>query len=209
MITSACFVLPCVMTAMVSLPTARFVQDIPRGGRALTRFFRTTNFLPGHVFPHKMSQLLTYFVRLVLFRSGPQDAPASEQYLIATGVLVAVSYALTNNLYDSVYHRVVIAVSQVIVFGAVVWVVLRLRNLQARWTQTLTALFGAAALFQFATWPVVELASSGEPSSMGLPQPLWFHIATGAWYWRSCPTFFVMPSTPPSPAASRPPCSAS
>jgi len=167
---------------MVSLPTARFVQDIPRGGRALTRFFRTTNFLPGHVFPHKMSQLLTYFVRLVLFRSGPQDAPASEQYLIATGVLVAVSYALTNNLYDSVYHRVVIAVSQVIVFGAVVWVVLRLRNLQARWTQTLTALFGAAALFQFATWPVVELASSGEPSSMGLPQPLWFHIATGAWY---------------------------
>ncbi len=130
-----------------------------------------------------MTQLLTYFVRLCLFQSGPQDAPASERLMLATGFLVVVSHVLTNNLYDTMYSRIVIAVSQVLVFGAVVYLVLKIKNLESRWVQTLTALYGAAALFQFASWPLVGLLGSGdgvEPT--GLPQPLWLHLATGAWY---------------------------
>ncbi len=130
-----------------------------------------------------MTQLLNYFVALCLFRRGPEDAPSSEQLLIAAGVLVALSHALTNNLYDTLYSRVVIAISQVLVFGAVVWLVLRIKNLESRWVQTLTALFGAAALFQFASWPLIELLGGGngdEPAAF--PQPLWLHVVIGGWY---------------------------
>lgn len=129
-----------------------------------------------------MIQLLNYFVSLCLFRRGPQDAPSSEQLLIAAGVLVALSHALTNNLYDTLYSRVVIAISQVLVFGAVVWLVLKIKRLEGRWVQTLTALFGAAALFQFASWPVIELLSGGTDEPAAFPQPLWLHVFIGGWY---------------------------
>ncbi|KAA3632915.1 MAG: hypothetical protein DWQ08_02650 [Proteobacteria bacterium] len=139
---------------------------------------------PGFLFLSipQMNQLLSYFVNVCLFRSGPQDAPASEALLIATGFLVALSYTLTNGMYPSLYDRIVIAVSQVLVFGAVVWVVLKIKNLESRWVQTLTALYGSAALFQFLSWPFIEMFDGTGGESADLPQPLWLHVAVGAWY---------------------------
>jgi hypothetical protein len=128
-----------------------------------------------------MNQLLSYFVNVCLFRSGPQDAPVSQSLLVVTGLLVALSYALTDSMYTSVFDRATIAVSQVLVFGAVVWLVLRVKSLEGRWVQTLTTLYGCAALFQFASWPLMEMLG-GDPGQTGLPQPLWLHIAVGAWY---------------------------
>lgn len=105
----------------------------------------------------------------------------SQSLLAVTGLLVAVSYALTDSMYTSLTDRAMIAVSQVLVFGAVVWLVLKVKSLEGRWVQTLTTLYGCAALFQFGSWPLIELLGGGD-STTGLPQPLWLHVGVGAWY---------------------------
>ncbi len=129
-----------------------------------------------------MTEILSYFVRLCLFRNGPQDAPGTEQALVAAGALTAISHALTNNTYDTLTTRMIIAVAQVVVFGAVVWLVLKVKNLEPRWRQTLTALFGAAALFQFVSWPLIASFDPGAEATSGLPEPLWLHVVIGVWY---------------------------
>ncbi|GJL80511.1 MAG: hypothetical protein DHS20C01_01450 [marine bacterium B5-7] len=133
-----------------------------------------------------MNQLLSYLFRLCLFKAGPQDAPASEKLVIITAVLVAVSYALTSTgMYEGLSTRVLVSVSQVLVFGVVVWLVLKIKHLENRWIQTLIALFGAAAVFQFVSWPLVAMfdtSADGMVDATGLPQPLWLHVFIGVWY---------------------------
>ncbi len=129
-----------------------------------------------------MSQILSYFIRLCLLRARPRDAPASDYLLVVSALLVAISYALTNTMYDDLLLRSFVSVAQILVFGGVVWVVLKIRGLEARWRQTVTALYGAAALFQFATWPFIVADDSVGESATGLPEPLWLHLLVGVWY---------------------------
>ncbi len=129
-----------------------------------------------------MSPIFSYLLNLCLLRAGPQDAPSSDTLLVASGFLVALSYTFTNTIYEGLSLRIIVAVSQVIVFGLVVWLVLKIKNLEIRWKQTLTALYGAAAVFQFATWPVIVFYDDGIPHPTGLPEPLMLHVVVGFWY---------------------------
>lgn len=128
-----------------------------------------------------MNQLLIAFIELCLFRKNPQDIPPSEMLLGITGFLVIVSYTITNTTHDGVHIKAIVAIAQILTFGGVVWLVLKIKGLDERWRQTCTALFGCAALFQFASWPFILIFNQGD-SATQLPQPLQVHILIGFWY---------------------------
>lgn len=129
-----------------------------------------------------MAPLIYYFLNLCLFRAGPQDAPGSDNVLVASGILLALSYALINTPYQDVYFRFLVAAIQVLVFGLAVWLVLRIRRLGVRWRQTMVALYGSAILLELMKLPVILAYPETESIYPGLPGPFFMHVVGGLWY---------------------------
>ncbi|MFT7529363.1 MAG: hypothetical protein ACI9FD_000365 [Gammaproteobacteria bacterium] len=128
-----------------------------------------------------MNQILLAFLEICLLRRKPQDLPSSDSLLIVAGVLVVLSYTVTNATHDGLLVKLIVAVAQIATFSGVVWLVLKIRNFEQRWKQTTTALFGSAAIFQFATLPFMVLFDQGTPPSP-VPQPILIHLFIGIWY---------------------------
>ncbi len=115
--------------------------------------------------------ILKIIFDICLLRGRAQDLPASMGLLwLAAAAGVAVnSLGLTGQQLELAH--VLFIVSQVALFGAVVWLVLRLRGFPARWMQTMTALYAVDAVFSLLLLPllpaVVELAKVGPQAMPG------------------------------------------
>ena len=115
------------------------------------------------------------FLRLIfdicLLRGKPQDLPASHTLLVLAALAgVVVDFlSLPNREFD--FGRLLFIVTQAVLFGTGLWMLLKLRGFAARWTQTATALYAANALFSLLLLPLIpalaEMLEAGPPASLG------------------------------------------
>ena len=138
-----------------------------------------------------MLTLVKQFVEICLFQSKPQDLPASQSVLVtAAGMSILSNVLVATSLFaggtdTGTASMLFLAIGQVIIFAAVVWVVLRIKSRAERWRQTVAALLGTGALFQLILLPLLSWHSqlTGEYETFVLAPSLPMLLAgvVGAW----------------------------
>jgi hypothetical protein len=125
--------------------------------------------------------LLNQLIAIFLLRGRPQDLPASPA-LVWLAALAAAGTALAINVQNVDFGRgVTSAFGEVVLLGAVVWVVLRMRRVPARWLQTITPLYAGVTLQNLIVYPV--LLAGGISLQTGELGPAAFVlVAVGIWF---------------------------
>lgn len=103
-----------------------------------------------------MLTLIKPFIDICLFRGKPQDLPGSAALVWATAVVGVLTKTLVDSSQGSLPTIFSISVTHVIVFGATVWIALRLLGFSERWNQTMSAIYGTDALVRLIGWPVLH-----------------------------------------------------
>lgn len=98
---------------------------------------------------------LRILLDICLLRGKAQDLPTSINLVALTALAgIVIDYlSLPERGFDA--GRLLFVVSQTVLFGAGLWVVLKLRSVPARWTQTVTALYAANAAFSLLLLPLL------------------------------------------------------
>jgi len=102
-----------------------------------------------------MTSYLRFLFHFILFRSSPADAPAERQFLWATGLAAVLINFLTNGVIADPVTRLLFATAQILVPGLLIYVLLTFRQRTARWPQTIASIWGADALLELASWPLL------------------------------------------------------
>lgn len=113
---------------------------------------------------------------LFVLRIGPQDLPARYSALLLTIVAYA-GLSLANATASPVSDGeppIGPILASVIVSALLVRLVLALRGLKARWLQTLTALFGTAAVFHLVNLPLTAMMTDPPSAALAVPAVLLF-----------------------------------
>lgn len=130
-----------------------------------------------------MPQLIRLFTDLALFRRTPQDLPASSGLLAVTALAAFAAFFVTNSVLSGPAKGFPLSLTQVLLFGAVVWTTLALFNRQPRWIQVMSSLYGVSALLHLiALAPVHWIARSGGPGQQGAALPLLLVGAVNFWF---------------------------
>lgn len=109
-----------------------------------------------------MSAFLSRLIGILLLRDGPQNLPAGHlPMLLAIGLYMAVS-AVSMSLSETAENPLGVVLLAVLLPLVLVRIVLTLKGKQARWLQTLTALFGTGALLSLLSLPLA-LSNGSEP----------------------------------------------
>jgi hypothetical protein len=109
--------------------------------------------------------ILKIILDICLLRGRAQDLPASMNLVWLTAAAsVAVNVLGMPEQVPDLAQLLFIA-SQVALFGAGVWLLLRLRGFPARWVQTMTALYAVDAVFSLLLLPflpaLMEMVKQG------------------------------------------------
>ncbi len=129
-----------------------------------------------------MNQLITSLFRICLFRSKPQDLPASTQLLWYAVGGAFVAFAVRNSLLSKEHNAALIAFFQIVLLGLCLWVLLAIFSKRERLIQSATAFFGCSALIVFVLlpfligWNEAELVSENRSISktMVISASLWY-----------------------------------
>lgn len=109
--------------------------------------------------------ILKIILDICLLRGRAQDLPASVGLVWITAAASVVVNTLGMLGQDVGFAPLLFIASQVALFGAVVWLVLRLRGFPARWLQTMTALYAVDAVSNLLLLPLlpalVEMLKQG------------------------------------------------
>ena len=109
--------------------------------------------------------ILKIILDICLLRGRAQDLPASVGLVWIAAAASVVVNTLGMLGQDVGFAPLLFIVSQVALFGAVAWLVLRLRGFPARWLQTMTALYAVDAVFNLLLLPLlpelVEMLKQG------------------------------------------------
>lgn len=111
---------------------------------------------------------LKILVDLCLFQAKPQDFPYSPGWVLITAVALCTSIYISYPVQEQTTLVVLlISIVHVIGYGFAIWGALRVRTLAERFTQTVTTIFGTAALLQLVTWPFINwlLKVQGTPDA--------------------------------------------
>ena len=103
-----------------------------------------------------MFALIQPFINLLLFRAGPQDVPASESALKATMLACFVTDILGAIGLLGFTLSAVLSAGQIVLYSGFIFLLLKINKKTERWLQTLTALFGALALINIASYPFIQ-----------------------------------------------------
>ena len=145
--------------------------------------FPLQSLLTGIMASYSYVSLVSQILRICLLREQPQNLPTSDTLVLATAAASAVTYAMANYNEGIAGSSIfLLAGLQVVLFGAVIWIALKLKSFAERWRQTITALFGSSALLQLISLPIVssfqESIASNTPSLL----PGLLVLALGIWY---------------------------
>ena len=100
---------------------------------------------------------LRLLVDLCLFQAKPQDFPYSPGWMLLTATVLCAAIYVSNPAQDETSAVVgLIAIVHVVTYGFALWVALRMRSKPERFVQTVTTIFGSAALLQLVDWPFVN-----------------------------------------------------
>lgn len=104
--------------------------------------------------PHTM-KMLRLVIEICLLRGRAQDLPAGMSYVWLTGVTSAAVDLLSLPTAEMNPGHVLFIAMEVLLFGATLWVILKLRGVPERWMQSTTALYAANAVFGLVLLPFV------------------------------------------------------
>lgn len=133
---------------------------------------------------------LKIFLDITLLKAKPQDIPFSYQLLILTAVTSIVAYILALEPATPELARILGTQNSIVVmslaehgfFALIVWVILKLRGVPARFVQAMTAMFGVSTIIRIIVWLVVRLlAADQESSGAGLAGMLVFGLSLWIW----------------------------
>ena len=113
-----------------------------------------------------MLSAISLIVRISLFRANPQELPASPALLAFAGGLCLLSALPQGG--DPAYAAL-LALGQLVVLAVLVAYALRRRGFPERATQVLSALFGALAVINLATRPVLAWMEAVEGHALWTP----------------------------------------
>jgi hypothetical protein len=99
--------------------------------------------------------ILKIILDICLLRGRAQDLPASMNLVWLTAAASVAVNAVGMPGQATNLAQLLFVVSQAILFGAVIWLLLRLRGFPARWTQTITALYAVDAVFSLLLLPLL------------------------------------------------------
>ena len=100
--------------------------------------------------------MLVFFetlLKICFFKAKPQDLPADRQWLIVSTLLIVGATTVAGMNKESSHQILLFALSQVALYAAVIWLILKIKGFQVRWPQTITALFGTSFLLQLVAIP--------------------------------------------------------
>jgi hypothetical protein len=128
-------------------------------------------------------ELLRFFIRLARLQQAPQDLPASTLLL----VLCLIANVLVGTVGGSRYFggpglALLANLLDVAVMAGMVWLLLSVHKHQARFIQTLTALYGLGALYSLLMLLIEGLTLGGGGPAAGLLMLVvlvWAHVAMG------------------------------
>lgn len=126
-----------------------------------------------------MVELSKTLAALVCFRRGPQDMPYSAGGAGLLSLLLALLYVCSHKALIALDDNIMLSLVQVYLFGFLVCGLLRIKNLQGRWWQTLFALYGAGVLLELSRWLLAGGLAGGA-------NVLWIHLAVNVWYLAVC-----------------------
>ena len=115
--------------------------------------------------------ILKIILDICLLRGRAQDLPTSMNlvWLTATASVAVNALGMPERATD--LAQLLFIASQAVMFGAVVWLLLRLRGFPARWTQTVTALYAVDAVFSLLLLPflpaLMEMIKQGPEAKPG------------------------------------------
>lgn len=100
---------------------------------------------------------LKLLVDLCLFQAKPQDFPYSQGWMLITAVLLCTGIYISYPAQEQTFLVILlISIVHVMGYGFAIWGALRIRMMPERFVQTITAIFGTAAVLQFVTWPFIS-----------------------------------------------------
>jgi hypothetical protein len=117
---------------------------------------------------------------IFLLRGRPQDLPASPALAWAAGLAALATDFVLDRLHQDFFERLWFAATQVALFGAVLWLALKLRGYPERWMQTATPLYAASAFINLLSFPV--LAGVDRATAEDLTWPLTYGFAMTLWF---------------------------
>lgn len=100
--------------------------------------------------------MLVFFeilLKICFFKAKPQDLPAGRQWMIISTALIIGATILASLSKESSNQIVMFALTQVALYALIIWIILKLKGVQSRWLQTITALFGTSFLLQLIAIP--------------------------------------------------------
>jgi hypothetical protein len=124
--------------------------------------------------------LFKTFLAIAVLTGRPQDLPTSHTLLAWAAVVSVWSNYIVDSAHDQPGARLLFALAQTLLLGGWVWAALVARNHPERWTQTMTAIYGSAALLNLLAWPLLGLlqaegvAAGSVPLFFALVMTLWF-----------------------------------
>lgn len=133
-----------------------------------------------------LASLLNATLRILFFRAGPQDLPYEPKLTAPLALAAALATGLQMMPVLALPAAIAAAIATVAVLGATTRLVLRMRQLEARFHQTFAALLATSALLTLLIVPffmqlapaLVELA--GNPALLEHPEQMSTPLPVGA-----------------------------
>jgi hypothetical protein len=107
--------------------------------------------------------LLQRFFQICLFRAGPADVPASHWFLKLVLLIYFTIGVLVSHIDYDWQISLVASFTDTLLLIAVCWLLLSIRGLMGRYTQTVTAMAGAGSVIAVIGMPVLWLFRQVEP----------------------------------------------
>jgi hypothetical protein len=129
-----------------------------------------------------MNSFITSLFHICLFRSKPQDLPASKGSLKLAVIGASIVFIVRNSLLTGVGNSVFVAIVQIVLLGAILWLLLRLFHKSDRWLQSATAFYGCSAIVVAVVIPFLLTSDSNTFTQDGLSLAKMAVFISSIWY---------------------------
>lgn len=129
-----------------------------------------------------MFALIQPFINVLLFRAGPQDMQASTGMLKLTVIACFLTDIIGASSTLGLSASILLSGGQIALLGVFVFLLLKINKKEARWLQTLVALFGALAIINLATYPFLRNLNLFSDGKLVLTGGLMIVAALQLWF---------------------------
>ena len=129
-----------------------------------------------------MTPYIYTLFRICLFKAKPQDLPSSLALLINSIVAATLIFIMRNALLASEFSMISMAFMQILLLGALLYLLLKLFSKSERWLQSATALYGCSAIIVVTVVPFISLEGGAPLISESFNLVKLVVLFSSAWY---------------------------